>query len=47
MDADTAWRLLFNALPPDAAAERATITGDAALAEPMLRTRSLMVRRPA
>ncbi|HEY0015830.1 MAG TPA: maleylpyruvate isomerase N-terminal domain-containing protein [Longimicrobium sp.] len=43
MDADTAWRLLYNALPPDEARARVTITGDPALAEPMLRARSVMV----
>ena len=43
MDADTAWRLLYNALPPDAAASRLSITGDAALAAPLLRSRSVMV----
>jgi hypothetical protein len=43
MDADAAWRLLYNALPPDAARARVTITGDPALAEPMLRARSVMV----
>lgn len=43
MDADTAWRLLYNALPPDAARARVTISGDAALTEPMLRARSVMV----
>lgn len=42
-DADTAWRLLYHALPPDAARARVSITGDAALAEPMLRARSVMV----
>jgi uncharacterized protein (TIGR03083 family) len=43
MDADTAWKLLFNALPPDAARPRVSITGDPALAEPLLRARSVMV----
>jgi hypothetical protein len=43
VDADTAWRLLYNALPPDAAHARVTIEGDTALAEPMLRARSVMV----
>jgi uncharacterized protein (TIGR03083 family) len=42
-DADTAWRLFYNALPSDAARTRLTIEGDAALAEPMLRARSVMV----
>lgn len=43
MDADTAWRLLYHALPPDAVAARVSIDGDRALAAPMLRTRSVMV----
>ncbi|HEU0298210.1 MAG TPA: maleylpyruvate isomerase family mycothiol-dependent enzyme [Longimicrobium sp.] len=43
MDADAAWKLLFNALPPDDARSRVAITGDAALAEPLLRARSVMV----
>lgn len=42
-DADTAWRLLYNALPPTAALERISVEGDAALAEPFLSTRSVMV----
>jgi uncharacterized protein (TIGR03083 family) len=42
-DADTAWRLLYNALPPEAARARLTIAGDAALIEPLLRARSVMV----
>jgi len=42
MDADTAWRLLYNALPPDAVRTRVTVTGDPALAEPILRARSVM-----
>jgi uncharacterized protein (TIGR03083 family) len=42
-DADTAWRILYHALSPDAARARVSITGDAALAEPMLRARSVMV----
>ncbi len=40
---DTAWKILFNVLTPDAARARVSITGDPALAEPMLRTRSVMV----
>jgi hypothetical protein len=43
VDADTAWRLLYNALSPDAARARVAIEGEAALAEPMLRARSVMV----
>ncbi|MGH2362109.1 MAG: hypothetical protein ACRDGM_16405 [bacterium] len=42
-DADTAWKLLYNALSVEAARDRVTITGDRTLAEPMLRTRSVMV----
>jgi uncharacterized protein (TIGR03083 family) len=42
-DADTAWKLLYNALSAEAARARVTITGDSSLAEPMLRTRSVMV----
>jgi uncharacterized protein (TIGR03083 family) len=42
-DADSAWRILYHALPPDAARAHVSITGDAALAEPMLRARSVMV----
>lgn len=42
-DADTAWRILYNALPADAAASRISVDGDSALAEPMLRARSVMV----
>lgn len=43
MDADAAWRLLYNALPPEAAASRLSIAGDASLAAPLLRARSVMV----
>jgi hypothetical protein len=42
-DPDTAWKLLYNALSPDAARERVVITGDRSLAEPLLGTRSVMV----
>jgi uncharacterized protein (TIGR03083 family) len=42
-DADTAWKLLFNALPADAARARVAMSGESRLAEPMLRTRSVMV----
>ena len=42
-DADTAWKLLYNALPAQAARARVTITGDAALVEPMFGARSVMV----
>jgi mycothiol maleylpyruvate isomerase-like protein len=40
---DAAWRLLYNALTPEAARERALIVGDAALAEPLFAARSVMV----
>jgi uncharacterized protein (TIGR03083 family) len=42
-DADTAWKLLYNALSAEAARARVVISGDGRLAEPMLRTRSVMV----
>jgi hypothetical protein len=42
-DADTAWKLLYNALSVEAARARVTITGDSTLTEPMLRARSVMV----
>ena len=40
MDADTAWRVLYNARHDSS---RITISGDAALAAPLLRTRSVIV----
>jgi uncharacterized protein (TIGR03083 family) len=40
LDADTAWRMFYNALRGRAAA---VVRGDAALAEPLFRTRSVMV----
>ena len=43
VDGDTAWKLLYNALSPEAACARVRIEGDRSLAEPMLRTRSVMV----
>jgi uncharacterized protein (TIGR03083 family) len=42
-EADTAWRLLYNALPRAAALERVSVEGDSALVEPFLSTRSVMV----
>ncbi len=42
-DGDTAWRLLYNALPRAEVLPRVTITGDRALAEPLLGARSVMV----
>ncbi len=41
--ADTAWRLLFNVLSPDQIGERLSVTGDASLAVPLLRARSVIV----
>ena len=43
VDADTAWRLFYNALTVDEARARVRIDGDAALARPLLRVRSVMV----
>jgi uncharacterized protein (TIGR03083 family) len=43
VDPGAAWRLLYNALTPEAARERAVIVGDAALAEPLFSARSVMV----
>ena len=42
-DADTAWKILYNALPGDRASQRVTIAGDASLAAPLLHARSVMV----
>lgn len=42
-DADTAWKLLYNALPPEAVRDRVAVTGDRRLATPMLDARSVMV----
>lgn len=42
-DADAAWRLLYHALPADRARTTLAITGDAALVEPMLQARAVMV----
>jgi hypothetical protein len=43
MEPDTAWRLLYNALTPEASASRVAIDGDPSLAAPLLRARSVMV----
>jgi mycothiol maleylpyruvate isomerase-like protein len=43
VDADTAWKLLYNAIPPDAARARVIITGDPSIAQPILGARSVMV----
>jgi uncharacterized protein (TIGR03083 family) len=42
-DPDTAWRLLYNALTPQAARERVHATGEPALLEPLLAARAVMV----
>ena len=42
-DADTAWKLLYNALSVEAARARVTMTGNSTLTEPLLRARSVMV----
>jgi hypothetical protein len=42
LDQDTAWRLFFKALSADASRDRITIQGNAALAEPALRTLAIM-----
>jgi uncharacterized protein (TIGR03083 family) len=43
LDQDSAWQLLFNALPEPDAARVASITGRAELAAPLLRARSVIV----
>ena len=43
MSADAAWRLLFNGLPPEKARTAVAIAGDAALVEPLLRARSIVI----
>ncbi|HEU4388431.1 MAG TPA: hypothetical protein VFV34_11585, partial [Blastocatellia bacterium] len=43
IDADAAWRLLYNALSTNAATARISVSGDPALAQPMLNARSVMV----
>jgi len=42
-DPDTSWRLLYNALPPEAALKKVAAEGEATLAAPLLSTRSVMV----
>ena len=42
-DPDTAWRMLYNALPSAVAREKVLVHGDATLAAPLLSTRSVMV----
>jgi hypothetical protein len=43
LDADTAWRLFFNALSKDEAAARVEASGDESLCETFLAVRSVMV----
>lgn len=43
LDPDAAWRVLYNALPANAARQRARVEGDASLAEPLFVMRSVMV----
>jgi hypothetical protein len=43
LEPDAAWRLFYNALPPERAREEVTIRGDGSLVEPLIRTRSVMV----
>jgi hypothetical protein len=43
MSDDTAWRLLFNALPADRVDHLVTRRGDAAVSAPLLRARSVIV----
>jgi hypothetical protein len=43
LDAETAWRMFYNALTPDLARQRAIIQGDARFAEPLFRARAVMV----
>ncbi|HEX8904487.1 MAG TPA: maleylpyruvate isomerase N-terminal domain-containing protein [Longimicrobiaceae bacterium] len=43
LDPDSAWRLLYNALPAREARERSRVEGDAPLAEPLFAMRSVMV----
>lgn len=42
-DAETAWRLLYNALPQGSAKSRLAITGDPRLVGPLIAARSVMV----
>lgn len=43
LSADSAWRIFYNALPPDRARALLTVEGDEALVAPFLRARSVMV----
>jgi hypothetical protein len=43
LDAETAWRMFYNALPPDIARQRAIVDGNAVFAEPLFSARAVMV----
>jgi len=43
MSDETAWRILFNALPADAAAAAVKVEGDRTLAAPFLTARSVII----
>jgi hypothetical protein len=43
VDSHRAWRLFFNALPVSQALSLVSVTGDGALARPLLRARSVIV----
>jgi Mycothiol maleylpyruvate isomerase N-terminal domain len=43
LDADAAWRLFYNALPPESARQKAIVQGDARFAEPLFHARAVMV----
>jgi uncharacterized protein (TIGR03083 family) len=43
LSGDDAWRMLYNALPPSALSARVRVTGDAALAAPLLNARSVIL----
>ncbi len=44
LDADTAWRLLFNALPSETSRAQIRVSGDERLIAPLLHARAVMVR---
>lgn len=46
LEADESWRLLYNARAPEAAKQRARVTGEPRWADPLWHTRSAMVREP-
>ncbi|HEX8831741.1 MAG TPA: hypothetical protein VF705_11265, partial [Longimicrobium sp.] len=43
VDPDSAWRLLYNALPAEMARRTVRVEGDARLADPLFSVRSVMV----